>query len=94
MSSHDLFNFLVDSASHDMVMDAGRASLCRLKFKGQSLSTKCTTNEGPFESMSFSKKQFEDFNEKKFKYTSNLDKTTIWNTRPLKTTIEYGLCKQ
>ena len=81
-SSPDMFNFDVDLAGHNIITDAGRSRLCRLNFEGPSLPTKCTKNEGPFESMSFSKKQFEDFNEKKFKYTSNLDQTTFWNTRP------------
>ena len=87
-----MFNFDVNLAGHDMLADSGRANLCRLKFKGPSLSTKCTKNEGPFEKMSFSKKTFEGFNEKK--YTSSLNQTTPWNTEPLKTTIECGPCKQ
>ena len=65
-----MFNFNVDLAGHDMVADSDRAKLCRLKFKGPSLSTKCTKNEGRFEKMSFSK-TFEGFNEKKIKYTSS-----------------------
>ena len=89
-----MFNFYVVLAGHDMVTDVGRANLCRLKLKSPSLPTKCTKIEGPFENMSFSKKQFEDFNEKKVKQTSSLDQTTPWNTRPLKTTNEFGLCKQ
>ena len=40
------------------------------------------------------KKPFEDFNEKKMKQTFSLEQTTPWNTRPLKTTIEYGPCKE
>ena len=59
-----MFNFYVDLAGHEMITDAGRSNLCRLKFKGPSLSTKCTKHEGLFESMSFSKKPFEDFTQK------------------------------
>ena len=44
------------------------------------------------EVMGFDGKKFEDFRRKK--NTSSLDQTTPWNTRPLNTTIEYGLCKQ
>ena len=50
--------------------------------------------EGPFENMSFSKKPFEDFNEKKNKKTSSLDQTTQWKTGPPRTTIKFGPCKQ
>ena len=67
-----MFNFDVDLAGYDMVTDAGWANLCRLKFRGPSLSTKCRKNEGNFENMIFSNEPFEDFNEKKIKYTSSL----------------------
>ena len=87
-----MLNFYVGLAGHDMVADSGRAKLCTHKFKGPSLSTKGTKNEGHLEKMNFSNKTFEGFNEKK--YTSSLDQTTPWNTQPLKTTIEYGPCKQ
>ena len=60
----DMFNCYVELACHDMISDVGRAELCSLNFKSPSLSTKPTKNEGPFENMSFSKKPFEDFNEK------------------------------
>ena len=66
-SSPDMFNFDVDLAGFDMVTDAGWAILSRLKIRGPSLSTKRTKNEGHFENMVFSKKPFEDFNEKKNK---------------------------
>ena len=94
MSSPDMFNFYLMLANHDIVTDAGRTTTCSVKVKGPSFPTKCTKNEGPFENMIFSKKPFEDFNEKKIKYTSSLDQTTAWNTQPLKTTIENGSCKQ
>ena len=64
-SSPDMFNFYVVLAGHEKVKDAGRATICRLNFKAPSLKTKGTKNEGPFENMSFSKKPFEEFNEKK-----------------------------
>ena len=89
-----MLNFDVDLTGYDMVTDAGWAILCRLKFRVPSLSTKCTKNEGHFENMIFSKKPFEDFNEKKIIYTSSLDETFPLTTRPLKTTIENGPCKQ
>ena len=60
-----MFIFDLDLAGYDMVTDAGRANLCILKFGGPSLPTKRTKIEGPFENMSFSKKPFESFNEKK-----------------------------
>ena len=88
-----MFNFCVVFAGHDMVTDAGRATTRRRKFKAPSLKTKTTNNEESFENMSFSKKKtFEDFNEKK--NTFSLEQTTPWNTRPLKTTIEYGPYKE
>ena len=87
----DMFNFFVILAGHEMVTGAGRTTACRVKVKGKSLPTKCTKTEGHFENMSFSKKQFEDFNEKNF---FNLEQTNPWNTRPLKTIIEYGPCNQ
>ena len=40
------------------------------------------------------KKPFEDLNEKKIEKTFSLEQTTPWNTRPLKTTIEYGPCTE
>ena len=39
-SSLDMFNFYVDLAGHDMVIDAGRATICRRKFKAPWLQTK------------------------------------------------------
>ena len=85
-----MFNFDVDLARYDMVTDAGWAILCTLNFRGPSLSTKRTKNEGHLENVIFSKKPFEDFNEKKIKYTSSRDETFPLTTRPLKTTIENG----
>ena len=91
-SSPDMFNFDVDLAGYDMVTDAGWAILCTLNFRGPSLSTKRTKNEGHFGNMIFSKKPFENFNEKKIKHTSSLDQTTALTTRLLKTKIENGPC--
>ena len=39
-SSPDMFNFCVDLAGHDMVIDAGRATKRRRKFKAPWLQTK------------------------------------------------------
>ena len=64
-SSPDMFNFYVVLAGCDKVRDAGRATMCRRKFKAPSLQTKFTKNEGPFENMRFKGKKFEDFSQKK-----------------------------
>ena len=60
-----MFNLYVVLAGQDKVSDAGRATTCRPNFKALSLQTKSIKNEGPSENMIFSKKPFEDFNEKK-----------------------------
>ena len=44
--------------------------------------------------MSFSKKQFEDFRQKKTQYTSSVDQTTSCNRRPLNARIVDGPCNQ
>ena len=74
-----MFNFYVVLAGHNKVSDAGRATKCRFNFKTPTLQTKSSKNEGPFENMIFSKKPFEDFNEKK--YNKVLDK----NKQPRRT---------
>ena len=48
-----------------MITDAGRATKCRLKFEGPSISTKCTKIEWPFENMGFNGKTFRRFQTKK-----------------------------
>ena len=68
-----MFNFPVDLAGHDMVTDAGRSNLCRLKFKGPSLPTKCTKNEGLFENMGFNGKTVWRFQTKKKNKNEILD---------------------
>ena len=60
-----MFNFDVFLAGYDLFTDSSMATTCRRKFKAASLQTIDTKNEGPFENMSFSKKPFEDFNDKK-----------------------------
>ena len=50
-------------------------------------------NEESFENMGFNGKTVGRFQTKK-KHISSLDQKTPWNTRPLKTTIEFALCKQ
>ena len=78
-----MFNFYVDLAGQDIVTETVRATTHWRKFKTPSLQTKSTKTktEGPFENMSFSKKPFEDFNEKK-KTKVSLDQTTPWSTSP------------
>ena len=88
-----MFNFCVVFAGHDMVTDAGRATTRRRKFKAPSLKTKTTNNEESFENMSFSKKK-NVWRFQRKKNTFSLEQTTPWNTRPLKTTIEYGPYKE
>ena len=71
-----MFNFYVYLVGHDMVIDTGKATKCRCKFKAPSLQTKSTKNEVPFENMGLNGKQFEDSDEKKIKHTSSLDQKT------------------
>ena len=74
-----------------MITDTVRANPCRRKFKAM-ITNKSTKNEGPSKDKFHEKKPFEDFRRKK--YTSGLDQTTPWNTRPLNATIETGPCNQ
>ena len=58
------------------------------------MTNKSTKNEQSFEKKTvLTGKQFEDFRRKKIKKKFSLDQKTPWNTRPLKTIIEYGFCK-
>ena len=50
-----MFNFFVDLAGHDMVIDNGRPTTCRRKIK-PTITNKSTKNEGPFENMGFNGK--------------------------------------
>ena len=50
-SRPDMFNFYADLVGHDMVIDTGKATKCRCKFKAPSLQTKSTKNEVPFENI-------------------------------------------
>ena len=63
-SRPDMFNFYADLVGHDMVIDTGKATKCRRKFKAPSLQTKSTKIEVPFENMGVNGKQFEDSHEK------------------------------
>ena len=47
-----------------MITDAGRANICRRKFKAM-ITNKSTKNEGPFKDKFHEKKPFEDFRRKK-----------------------------
>ena len=50
-SSPNIFNFYVILAGHDMITDAGRATICSRKFKAPWLETIVKKNEAPFENM-------------------------------------------
>ena len=63
-SRPDMFNVYADLVGHDMVIDTGKATKCRRKFKAPSLQTKSTKFEVPFENMGVNGKQFEDSNVK------------------------------
>ena len=73
-SSPDMFNVYRVLAGHNMNTDTGRAITCRRKFKASLLQSKGTENEVRFENMGFTRKQFEDSDEKK--NTSSLNQTT------------------
>ena len=49
-SNPDLFNFDVILAGHDMVTDAGRATMCRSRSRDQPLQREIK-NEGPSENI-------------------------------------------
>ena len=83
-SSHDLFNFNVISASHDMANDAGRATTCRRNFKAPWLQTGRTKNEGPSDKMSFNGEQLESFKPKNQKIQSSYGEQNNKTTRPWK----------
>ena len=52
-SMTNVFNFHVVLAGHGKVTDAGRASICRRKFKAPSLQTKSTKNDERPENLGF-----------------------------------------
>ena len=87
-SSPDMFNFYVKSVGHDMISDAGRATTRRLKFKGPSLTTKSTKNEGPFENMVFNRKTVWRF--RAIKRTKRLFSTFQKNLVEYKNTISIN----
>ena len=72
-----MFIFYVVLAGQDTVTDAVRATTCTRKFNATSLQTKSTKKEGPFENMGFNGKNFKSLDEKKLKYTSSFDQTTL-----------------
>ena len=74
-----------------MVTDADWANTCKRKIKALWLISKAQKPKG-LSKMSFTEKPFEDFRRKNTKYTSSLDQTTPWNTRPLNATIENEPC--
>ena len=59
-----MFNLYVDLADHDMVTDAVRATMCRLKIKAPSLQTQVTKDEGHPEDMGFDGKTILGFQKK------------------------------
>ena len=54
-SSPDMFNFFVDLAGHDMVIDNDRPTTCRSKIKSHDYKQKYK-NEGTFENMRLNEK--------------------------------------
>ena len=64
-SSLDMFNLYVVLTGHDRGNDTGRSNTCWRKIKASSSQTKSRKNQGLFQNISFSRKPFEDFNEKK-----------------------------
>ena len=79
-----------------MVTDAGRAAMCRRKFKASSLQAESTKNGRPLENMGFdsNRRKISDGKKEQKQNARLFQKNTQWNTRPLRTIIEYGPCNQ
>ena len=84
-----MFNFYVILAGHDMATEAGGTTKSRRKFKAPWLQTNVQKMKDLSKTWVLTGKQFEDFTRKKEqKQNSRPFKTTQWNTRSLKVTIE------
>ena len=64
-----MFNFYVVSAGHDMVTDAGRATMCRRNFKAPSVQKVQKMKDLPT-TWILTGKQFENFRPKNQKFQS------------------------
>ena len=88
-----MFNFYIELAGLDLLSDAGTTTTCRRKTKPHDDEQKYK-NEQSFEKKGFNGKTVWRFQTKKIRKTFSLDEKIPWNTRPLKTIIEYGFCKK
>ena len=90
-----MFNFYVVFAGLDIVTGAGTATTCRCKVKAPSLKTKGTKMKNLSKTLVSRKKPFEDLRRKKEQqqFSRHLKKPQ-WDTKTIKPSIEYRLCKQ
>ena len=85
-----MLKFYVVSGGRDMVTHAGSYQV-QMQIQSPIIITKKYKKRRTFRKYGFWWENILKISNKK--NTSSLDQTIPWNTRPLKTTIEYGPCK-